>query len=195
MPITPGCHPSPDSTTDRRPDATSAGARSITSAATRSSNARRRRLNSSSLRATACARPSSSASKSSNAYSAWPRRPAALILGQRTNARCQEVTGASIPASAVNAANPGDNSPGKAARPPATRERFSPSRSTTSQTVPNATNGKSDEGSSARPPSLIISWASLKATPTPARLRAAWPSGSRWGETTAFAGGSVCSRR
>ncbi len=118
--------------------------------------------------------------------------PAALSRGARRNPTTPAVTPPGVtPATSMSAASPGRGALRRRPRPIVTRVRFSPTSGARSAMVPSATtsvSGRRASGSSTRaaPGSLSRAWASLNATPTPARCGHGAP--GSFGVTTMHSG-------
>jgi len=93
-----------------------------------------------------------------------------------------------IRAISASAFRPGLDVTARRSSPLVTRTRFSPIRGTTSAMVPRATISRRSTQSGS-PIRSEIAWASLKATPTPARFWKGYAASRRLGLTTATAEG------
>ena len=158
---------------------------------------RRSRLRASTraMRVSASAR--SRVSSRRTASSAPPMRPTAFSLGASPKPMSWAPMAPSFFAARSRATSPGPFFPPRESRPRRTRRAFSSTRGITSATVPIATSLRRPSRKAASAPAGCgatprRAWASLKATPTPARNRLGYA--PRWGCTTAQAAGSSAPR-
>ena len=192
MPMTPGCQPSPATTSTRSCRRAGSACRAASAAEAICCSVCWRWVLISSRRAAMPAAWSSFSHKSSlRSTAALSMRPAALRRGARPKLTVSAVTGrCAYPAVSSSACRPGRIVSCKMARPSCTMVRFSPCSGIMSAMVPSAA---SSPNISSRSPGAQSSSAaqSLNATPAPHRLLQGLSSSARLGSTTAAARGSV----
>ncbi len=198
IPTTPSCHPSPAAT--MAPASSSSGVPASTTATAsstmRRSTSRRSWLSAHSSAAGGSASAASAASSSDSARSGWAMRPAALTHGASVNPRVRAVTArGGTPACRHRAATPGRGADRIAARPRATRRRFSPVSGTASATVASATRSSASSGAGAsRPASSRAASATVSFHTTPAAAGSG-PSGRPRAGLARMAGGRAPAAR
>ena len=133
---------------------------------------------------------------------ASPMRPAAFMRGAIRKATCPAVgvSPSAKPAESSSALSPGLRTADRPFSPCLTRMRFSPASGTTSATVPIATSFRKDSSTRCRRSEGHSSdrnnaSASLKTTPTPHKFFSGYGQSSRFGLSTARAGGRAASGR